>query len=200
MKLFAKYNRINVISTVIIFLLGCVAFSLLLRYVIINQVDEDLKIEKNEIVTYVKRFSQVPSVVEAHDQYTTYKTIEKPVNGLKEIFTSKEYNKDEHEKEFRRIIEFNINVNNNWYLVSVSKSLEGTDELIQTIIVITIVSILLILAATFTINRVVLKKLWQPFYETLQRMQQFSLSSFKKISFNATNIDEFNTTWILYCQ
>jgi signal transduction histidine kinase len=191
MKLFAKYNRINLISTVIIFLLGCVAFSLLIRYVIINQVDEDLKIEKNEIVTYIKRFNQMPSVVEAHDQYTTYKTIEKPVTEVKEIFTSREYNKDEHEKELRRIIEFNININNNWYLVSVSKSLEGTDELIQTIIVITIGLILLILAATFVINRFVLKTLWQPFYDTLQRMQLFNLSSSKKINFDTTNIDEF---------
>ena len=192
MKLFAKYNRINVISTVTIFLLGCVAFSLLLRYVIIHQVDEDLKIEKNEVVTYVKRFNQMPSVVEAHDQYTTYKAVEKPLNEVKEIFTSKEYNKDEHEKELRRIIEFNININNNWYLVSVSKSLEGTDELIQTIIIITIALILLILAVTFIINRVVLKKLWQPFYETLRHMQQFNLSSSKEISFSTTNIDEFN--------
>ena len=54
MKLFTKYNRINVLSTIIIFLLGCIAFSVLLRYVIINQIDEDLKIEKNEIAYLCK--------------------------------------------------------------------------------------------------------------------------------------------------
>ena len=43
MKLFAKYNRINVVSTIIIFLLGSIAFALLLRYVIFTQIDEDLR-------------------------------------------------------------------------------------------------------------------------------------------------------------
>ena len=89
MKLFAKYNRINVISTVIIFLLGCIAFSMLLRYVIINQIDEDLKIEKNEIITYVNRFGHLPSVIEVHDQYTTYKIIPKPQTSINKIYTHK---------------------------------------------------------------------------------------------------------------
>src|SRR5256885_13655795 len=121
MKLFTKYNRINVLSTVIIFLLGCIAFSLLLRYVIIRQVDEDLKIEKNEIVTYVNHFNQLPSVIEVKDQYTTYQLIQKPLSKENKIFTSKVYDKHEKEKELRRTIEFNINVNDKWYLVTVSK-------------------------------------------------------------------------------
>ncbi|MEP6467245.1 MAG: HAMP domain-containing sensor histidine kinase [Parafilimonas sp.] len=192
MKLFTKYNRINVVSTVVIFLLGCIAFSLLLRYVIINQVDEDLKIEKNEVVTYVKQFNQLPSVVEVNDQYTTYTSINNTARKADKIFTHEIYSKHENEKELRRTIEFDINAHNIWYLVSVSKSLEGADELIQSIIIITVTLILLILAATFIINRIVLKKLWKPFYETLQQMQQFNLSDQQKIHFAKTGIDEFS--------
>ena len=44
MKLFTRYNRINLLSTVIIFLLASGAFYFLLRYVLIAQVDEDLKL------------------------------------------------------------------------------------------------------------------------------------------------------------
>ena len=171
MKLFAKYNRINVLSTVIIFLIGCVAFSALLRYVIINQIDEDLKIEKNEIVTYVNQNGHLPVVIEVHDQYTTYKKIGSPQMRGNKIYTHSSYDPTEREKELRRTIEFDITANNAWYLVSVSKSLEGTDELIQTIIIITIAIILLILAATFIMNRIVLRRLWKPFYQTLQTMQ-----------------------------
>ena len=58
MKLFVKYNRINVISTIIIFLLGSLAFGFLLHYIIIQQIDEDLKIEENEIITYVKKINK----------------------------------------------------------------------------------------------------------------------------------------------
>ena len=191
MKLFTKYNRINLVSTVVIFLLGCLAFSLLLRYVIIRQIDEDLKIEKNEITTYVNRFKHLPTVVEVHDQYTSFQPAMNADKQPEKIFTLEVLSKHDHEKELRRTIEFNIHAEGNWYLVSVSKSLEGTDKLIQVIIAITVSVILLILMVTFIINRIILKKLWQPFYETLQHLQHFDLSKSKKINFNATGIDEF---------
>ena len=192
MKLFTKYNRINVLSTVIIFLLGCIAFSVLLRYVVIGQIDEDLKIEKNEILTYVTHNNRLPGIIEVHDQYTTYKNIPAPNLPADKIYTHEAYDAVEHEKELRRTIDFNINVNNTWYLVSVSKSLEGTDDLIQTIIGITITLILLILITTFFINRIVLRRLWQPFNETLQAMQQFNVSEMQTLKLNNTKTDEFN--------
>lgn len=192
MKLFAKYNRINIIATIIIFLLGCVAFSLLLRYVIINQVDDDLKIEKNEILTYVKHNNRLPAIIEVHDQYTTYKTISAQSLFHDKIYTHKAYDVAEHEKELMRSIDFNIHINNVWYLVSVSKSLEGTDDLIQTIIGITIALILLIIITTFIINRIVLRNLWQPFYQTLQAIKQFNLNETQTLKLANTNIDEFD--------
>ena len=201
MKLFAKYNRINVVSTIIIFLLGSIAFALLLRYVIFTQIDEDLRIEKNEILTYVHRYDRFPLLVEVHDQYTTYAIINKPFNNDDKIFDEEAYNKHTHEKELRRTIAFVINTNNVWYRVQVSKSLKGTDDLIQTIIAITIAIILLILGVTFLINRIVLKRLWRPFYNTLQTLQQFNLSDTAGINFTNNGIDEFsylNTTLKLH--
>jgi len=126
-----------------------------------------------------------------HDQYTSFQPAMNADKQPEKIFTLEVLSKHDHEKELRRTIEFNIHAEGNWYLVSVSKSLEGTDKLIQVIIAITVSVILLILMVTFIINRIILKKLWQPFYETLQHLQHFDLSKSKKINFNATGIDEF---------
>ncbi|HEY2727514.1 MAG TPA: HAMP domain-containing sensor histidine kinase, partial [Parafilimonas sp.] len=120
------------------------------------------------------------------------KPIDKPQQSADKIYTHKAYDSDEHKKALQRTIEFNIYVNNAWYVVNVSKSLEGADKLIQTIIVITLIIILLILAVAFFINRVVLGKLWQPFYSTLKTMRQFSLNNTQKLDFSNTNIDEFS--------
>src|SRR3954467_4327693 len=176
MKLFTKYNRINLLSTIIIFLLGSIAFTFLLRYVIIRQIDEDLNIEKNEIITSISHYHHLPAIIEVHDQYTTYKAIASPQQPISRIRTMKNYDAGEKEKALVRTIEFTVNTNGNWYLVSVSKSLQGTDNLIRTIIFITLTLILLILIATFIINRIVLRRLWQPFYNTLHTIQQFKLS------------------------
>jgi len=191
MKLFSKYSRINLLSTVIIFILGSLAFSVLLRYVIISQIDEDLRIEKNEIITSINHFHHLPAIIEVHDQYTEYKQINPPQQPINFIHTRKHFDANEKENELVRTIAFDINANGKWYLVTVSKSLEGTDNLIQSIILITLTIILLILAATFVINRIVLRRLWQPFYRTLQAMQQFRLSDSQTLHFGSSNIDEF---------
>jgi signal transduction histidine kinase len=190
MKLFAKYNRINITSTILIFLLGCLAFFLLLRYIVIKQVDEDLKIEKNEILTYVNRFHHLPNIIEVRDQYTTYQKLNKPLH-IDKIFTHTAYEKNKRRNELQRTIEFAFPVNDAWYLADVSKSLEETNRLIASIIIITITIILLILVVTFFINRVVLKKLWRPFYNTLETLQQFKLSNKNAVQFNNINTDEF---------
>ena len=192
MKLFSKYNRINVLSTVVIFLLGCVAFSVLLRFVMISQIDEDLKIKKNEIVTYASRNNHLPGIIEVHDQYISYYVIAPPMHAGNKIYTQEAFNSIEHKKELFRTIDFDIKVSNTWYIVSVSKSLEGTDELIQTIIGITVTLILLILITTFIINRIVLRRLWQPFYKTLQIIQRFNISEMQTLRFGNSKIDEFN--------
>jgi signal transduction histidine kinase len=126
------------------------------------------------------------------DQYTNYKPVNVPKQIDQEIFTNKVYDSSLHKNELRRIIQFNIQADNAWYFVNVSKSLAGTDKLIQTIIIITISIILLIVVVSFFINRIVLRRLWQPFYKTLEIIQRFNLSNTQTLKFSNTNIDEFN--------
>ena len=192
MKLFTKYNRINVFATVGIFLLASVAFYFLLRYIIIDQVDQDLRIEENEIETSVKTFHKLPIIIPVHDQYTIFTSISSPSLRKKEFATLKKYVEHEHEDILVRQIAFDINVESQWYHVTVSKSLEGTEDLIQSIIVITICTILLILVVTLLINRIVLKRLWHPFYDTLKRIGDFKLGSKQQLDFSTTNIEEFD--------
>lgn len=191
MKLFTKYNRINLLITVAIFLLSVIAFFFLLRYVIIGQIDQDLEIEQNEIQSAVKTYHHLPAVIPVRDQQIKYTPVNSPTLAKAELKTLKDYNRHDQDDIFVRQIAFNIDINNQWYMVTVSKSLEGTDELIQSIILITICTILLILAATLLINRVVLKKLWQPFYDTLNKAGRFKLGKKQGLDFSGNNIEEF---------
>ncbi len=191
MKLFTTYSRINLLSTVIIFLLASVAFSFLLRYVIINGIDEDLRIEKNEVLSYINSYHSLPPVVEVHDQHTQYQLVNDLPAGNHHIYTKKNHHRRGEDDDWERTIAFGATVNGNNYLITVSKSLEGTDDLIRSIILITVGTIVLILCATFFINRLVLRKLWQPFYNSLHVIQNFTVSNNRTVSFPATKIDEF---------
>src|SRR6478752_6787534 len=98
MKLLTKYNRINLFSTVVIFLLASVAFALLLHYILINQVDEDLKIEQNEITSYIQKYNKLPEVIKVRDQQTFYKPVEQSaITDKRRFHNLKVYN--DHDKE-----------------------------------------------------------------------------------------------------
>ncbi len=191
MKLFTQYNRINLLATIIIFLLSSCAFYALLRYILIDQVDESLRIEQREVQDYIARYNRLPEPVQVKDQATQFSTADNhPVK--KHFKTVKLYDTFEKENHPFRQYTFNVKVNNQQYQATVSKSLEGTDDLTKAIIFITLGTLLLILVASTIINRIVLKKLWQPFYNTLAVMHGFKLGQKEELHFPETNIAEFS--------
>ena len=191
MRLFYKYNRINLLVTCIIFLLAAIAFYFLLNYVLISQVDEDLRIEQHEIETYVSRHSRLPEIVPVEDQSITYR-LTNIRTGAMQFKTLRLYDTvEKDESSFRQLI-FSTAAGGKWYQVTVAKSLEGTDAMAHTVIVITISTILLILLINLLVNRWVLRRLWKPFYATITSIRHFNLGQNKKFDPVNTNIEEFN--------
>src|SRR4051812_18731494 len=128
MKLFAKYNRINILATIFIFILAGIAFYFLLHYVVISQVDDSLIIKQKEIQTFAQKHNRLPERVMVNDQMISYTETSAPV--LKRTFRT-EILFDSLEKDtvpFRQV-EFGINTNGQWYKIIVSKSIEGTNDL-----------------------------------------------------------------------
>ncbi len=190
MKLFTKYNRINLIATIIIFLLASVTFYLALRYILIRQVDEDLKIEQREIQTYAEEHGFLPESVPVKDQKITYTPAISPQQKRK-FTTIVLYDSAEKEKNSYRVLLFGVKAGGKFYNITVAKSLEGTDDLANSILLISSATILLILVASLVINRVLLKRLWRPFYDTLNTIKNFKLGKKQFLHFPSTRIDEF---------
>jgi len=190
MKLFTRYNRINLFATVTIFLLSGIAFYFLLRFILIDQVDDDLKIEQHEIESYAGKYQRLPEIISVKDQHISYTAVISD-GGKKKFSTVKIKDNTDRHPELNRQLVFYIFTGNQWYQVAVSKSLEATDEMTQSIVSISLLTILLILAVSFLINRLVLRKLWQPFYDSLAAMRQFELGKNKQPDFPSTAIDEF---------
>jgi len=188
MKLLARYNRINLVASVLIFLLASVAFYFLLRYVLIRQVDDDLIIEQHEIELYVAKYNRLPETLPVNDQQISFA----PAHDIKarRSFTSASSKDHHHKEEPVRQLKFNIQASNQWYQAIVSKSLEGTNEMTRSIIIITLATIFAMLIVSLLINRLVLGKLWRPFYKSLDVMKTYRLGQ-SKPGFETTSIEEF---------
>jgi two-component system sensor histidine kinase QseC len=187
MKLFTRYNRLNIMATVMVFMVGGFTFYLLLHYILVQQVDSTLQSEQQEIYQYVKIHGDLPEILNTKDQHEVYsKGVPVP-----EGYGTVNYKSNGHEKKLYRDIRFNIDVKGETYGVIVSKPLRKTQLLLNLIIFVTLAMIALILVTGLLINRRILNNIWRPFYDTVRQVKQYNLSAPDAVTLQTTDIEEF---------
>jgi signal transduction histidine kinase len=175
-----------------VFVAGCVAFYFVLRYVLLQQLDESLRTEQTEILFFVKEHNQLPEVVvDAYNQKITYTQIKGPLPPVT-YFSQKYWDKKENEPEWERKLVFGITAAGKNYLVTVTKSQMETEDLLQMVIIIGAGMLALIMLAGYVINSIVIKRLWKPFYKTIQEVEQYQLTKQQPIQLSASGINEFD--------
>ena len=190
MKLFTKYNRINITATIIIFLAGSVAFYFVLDYVLIRQLDASLRSEKQEITEYIQLHQQLPEIQNTKEQWIQITKASQPIsNSITKTIPA--YNKSENEREYIRQLIFMVTVNKENYLVAVNKSETETDELLKLIIPLTLSMVALILLFNYLINRRLITSIWQPFYNTINNIKDYAANQ-QSLTLSKEPIDEIN--------
>lgn len=192
MKLLAKYNRINIFVTISVLLISSICFYIMIRHVLINQLDEDLKLEEQEIIDFVKVNNKLPDPSNYEDQQIEFRDAEE--NSTEKKFSSVVLVKKTHkhtEEELARQYRFSIAVNGKMYTVLVRKSQEETEDLIKMIAWITLAIVMFLLLVLFLINRFLLSRLWRPFDNTLAQLKDFNLSAKNNVKLQETSTTEF---------
>ncbi len=189
MNLFTRYSRVNFVASTLAFLVGSVAYYFIIRYVLIHELDDTIKIEEAEILNSIKTRDRLPEPANYRDQQIIYTLSDIPV---KRHFINTDWvEPGHHEREAFRELIFSVVAGGQRYTVSIGKSEEETDHLLLWILLITGGVILLLLGSLFLANRLLLRRLWQPFYNTLEGIRQFQLSSRKPLPVNDTRVEEF---------
>ncbi len=187
MKLFTKYNRLNIATSIITFIIGSCSFYFLLCYILQVELDESLKAEQQEISGYVRTHNQLPEIVPTNEEITTYALSDRIIETKFLKVTKTVKNSTEEWRE----LQFGIHANGVNYLVTVDKPMAESEDLLQLIIVITIAMIALILLINYFANRLLIKKLWNPFYQTIHKIKNYQITDGNSLSLKSENIDEF---------
>jgi signal transduction histidine kinase len=188
-KLITKYNRVNIIATIAVLLAASICYYFIVRYVLIHQLDNTLKVEEAEILNYVKNNNRLPEATSYRDQRTSFEEITEPVKRRFENIRLRE--ERHHENNIYRQLSFPVFINGKQYKASVTKSEEEMEDLVLLILLITLCIIVLLLLILFITNRLLLRKIWKPFYDMLGSIKAFNLSNKKYIPSQTTEIDEF---------
>jgi signal transduction histidine kinase len=190
MKLLDKYNRINIGVTVLIMLITGIIYYYAISGILTNQIDKDLVVEENEVFNFVKQYHKLPDVYESNHQQINFKLL-----GSQQIqrrFLDTLYREVKpNELEPGRALISSVNVAGQNYRILVTQSKVETEDLIQMIFLITIALIVILLIVLLVANRVILKRIWQPFFKVLLQLKAFSLENKATIDSIATEIDEF---------
>jgi signal transduction histidine kinase len=201
MKLLAKYNRVNLATTIVVMLITGIIYYQAIELILTNKIDKDLAVEENEVFEYTNHNHQLPEVFESNDQQITF-TEAKPGSVTRQFINTVYRNKrEEHSGKHRhRHEEFesgrglisSVTVGNKYYQILIVESKVETEDLIQIIFGITAGVILLLLITLFVTNRLLLNRLWQPFYNLLKELRLFNVADNKDVPLVNTTTDEFD--------
>ncbi|HTQ27312.1 MAG TPA: HAMP domain-containing sensor histidine kinase, partial [Puia sp.] len=162
----------------------------IIRYVLIRQLDNTLKVEEAEIMDFVRNHDSLPQATHYKDQHTSFEAAGEPVR--RKFHNIVVYDpRDGDEDAYRELI-FPVSVKKHFYTASVTKSEGATEFLVWLIVLITVLVIGLLLLILFGANRLMFRKTWKSFYDTLGAIRRFNLSSKQYTGPGPSNIDEFN--------
>jgi signal transduction histidine kinase len=188
MKLFTQYSRVNIVASILALLVGSIGYYITMRYVLIHQLDDTIKVEEAEIRDNIRTHGQLPPPSDYHDQQISYEPATATVP--RHYLNTTRIVRHHHEEPYRELI-FSATAAGQLYTVTIGVSEEATEDLLAMSMAITAGMILLLLGTLLLANRLLLRRLWKPFYQTLAGMRQFNLSSRQQLPVRDTAIDEF---------
>ncbi|GAA4308500.1 HAMP domain-containing sensor histidine kinase [Mucilaginibacter gynuensis] len=190
MKLFTRYNRATTMLTIVVMLVLGVIYYYVISGILTSQVDRDLEVEEQEIFEHVKLNHELPVVYPSNHQFIYLTPVKSPV---KRRFIDTQYkDPDENAMEPARGLISSVVLNSQRYQIRVVQSTVETEDLIRVIFMITAGVIIVLLVVLQVFNRMILTKLWQPFYTVLNQLKVFSPSNQTILDHATSEIDEFN--------
>jgi signal transduction histidine kinase len=192
MKLLSKSLKGYIIYSVLVLIISVPVFYFELQSIVAEDVDEDLVIQKANLVAKMEK-------VIANKPFEYFKVFEpdiriRPSNSRRindSIYTISFYDSISDENVPHRVLEGTVLLNGKSYNISINKSLVDNDNLIFSIVTVQTLLLLFIIAGLLLISRYHSKKLWKPFYATLEKLRGYKIESEKRIDLEPSDVDEF---------
>lgn len=192
MKLLSLTNRYYFILTFSVLLLGAGAGYQILKSTINRDFDHKLQAEKKQLIYELHTFEELEK-----SYYLNIGDIIQlvPYEGnpnSEDILTDTiMYDRFEERDVNYRQLQFVDQVHGDYYLITITKSLLTTEDLVRAIGEILLILITGMLLILLVMNRIISKKLWSPFYQTINEMTHFKISKPHNLQPLNTKIAEF---------
>jgi len=187
MKLIENAKRTYIIYSIIIFVVSSVVIYFTLKNIIAKRQDAKLLWDKELIAKKIKYDYPLP-IFEVDDYIS--KVPVKDTLYFKDTLIHQIVNNVEKFELYRQLTSIETLHGKTYKIITRSSNVRNDDFFIGIALTIGIVAFLL-MVTVFFVNTTILRNVWQPFYENLEILKNFSVEDKRAIALLDTDVDEF---------
>ena len=192
MRILTKTSLYCLIVSVVVFLLGGLSFYKILQTEISDEVDDQLFTDKENIIEYIRRHNELPSVTSGISEAILVKELSDGVKVIEALSDTLIYSAyDEEFIPFQKTIVHSLPRRKaiSVYHPQIPDGLRGT--LFESTMLAMAWIFLLLLIGLAGVNYFVNKYTWLNFYDTLHRAKRYSLTQREPLYLSPTKTREF---------
>ena len=193
MKLLTRTSRSYIYISVIVFIISGLLIFNLLHHIFKRQLDETLNEEKLLIEQTINYSDSVPDFRLMFGHMIDVTILNSPQKKSGYIRDTLMYDSDLGTfASFRHLFTENTSIGKKGYTINIYKPLRDSENLITEIVIslaLVFISLLLLLVL---VNYFITRRVWIPFYRTLQYLSNYEINQETLLEFKKTNIYEFD--------
>jgi signal transduction histidine kinase len=193
MRLLNKTITAYFIFSVILLLIAVPALYFTLKKLMVQSVDEQLVTTKTLIIPQLTN-----NIMNHRENNIVYSGFEihyekkEPDNGTDSIYTDEITGPAPNQFSTNRILASHFYINQEFYNLHITTSLADKYALVKRIIWVTAILLIVLLLGLLIMNRVLTKRIWQPFYHTLGRLKNYRVDRQDVLKLEQSPVSEFD--------
>ncbi len=192
MNLLTRSSLNYIFFSVIAFVVGGIIFYHVIKTVFYRQIDETLKTEKRLIEEQIDYSDTLPDFRQVFSHMIEVTVFNSPKKKFEFIKDTALYDKSSDKLlPVRQLICENTSIQDQGYIISISKPLAETTHMITTIVGALILLFFFLTGLLIFVNYFISKSIWVPFNKTLENLRKFEISRDATLVLTKTRIHEF---------
>lgn len=197
MRLLQVSARSLLLYSILLVLISIPVVLISIQTILSEEVDESIALQSEQFIRHIKGFEYLDDLEtdltvldklssNIHVKPTSINSINKDYETIF-IYDSLE----QEQRPFRQLSSL-VKIKGKNYLLTVQMSLVDNNDLVIAIGSVQVMLSILLTAGLLLLNRSLSKKLWRPFYKTLDQLKAYELDKSESIPIEASKIIEFN--------
>ena len=163
-----------------------------IRSVIYRQIDNSLITEKTIIQDQIEQTDSIPDFEAKFGHQIEVKLLNYPVHSFQSLKDTNIYDpRSDSFLAYRYILYSGNNIEKKGYIITIFQTLSEKQELLKDISLYMFFLFFSLLIISILINYLIARRLWRPFYISVDRAGKFDVQSDKSLDLPYTNVREF---------